>query len=172
MITHQAFCGTLLAGERKSDRPYVCAIVQHGFDADIYTAMIRRQFYTAGVPDSIKYFRGVLATPVGQRHLQRGYPVTERDHASAADYLGGLADEAILARELARRLADAAEYVAKVEGKPQVLSWHMSADNGNKALAAARQKSWLRCWALTLVPTSTKPVKAKKPQADAPASVG
>jgi hypothetical protein len=42
----------------------------------------------------------------------------------------------------------------------------MSADNGNKALAAARGKSWLRCWALSLVPVSPKPVKARKAAAD------
>ena len=51
-------------------------------------------------------------------------------------------------------------------GKPQVLSWHMTADNGQKALSQARGKSWLACWALALVPTSQKPVKARKAAAD------
>jgi hypothetical protein len=169
MITHQAYCGTLLAGERKSDRPYICAIVQHGFDAAIYKEMVIRQFHTAGLETTIKSFRATVATPAGKCKPGRSYPVTPRDIAEAVEWLGGLGDEAILRRELAK----ADEYIAKTVGKPQVLSWHMSADNGQKALSQARGKSWLACWALALVPTSQKPVKARKAaQATSPSSVG
>ncbi len=173
MITHQAYCGTLLAGERKSDRPYICAIVQHGFDAAIYKEMVIDQFHTAGLETTIKSFRATVATPVGRIKPGRCYPVTQRDADEAAAWLDGLTDEAILRRELAKRLAQADEYIAKVQGKPQVLSWHMSAATGNKALAAARGKSWLRCWALSLVPTATKVSKARKAKDDTePRAVG
>jgi hypothetical protein len=173
MITHQAYCGTLLAGERKSDRPYICAIVQHNFDAALYKEMVIRQFHTAGLETTIKSFRATVATPAGKCKPGRNWPVTPRDIADAVDWLGGLGDEAILRRELAKRLADADEYIAKTAGKPQVLSWHMTAHHGQKALAAARGKSWLRCWALSLVPTATKVSKARKAKDDTePRAVG
>jgi hypothetical protein len=173
MITHQAFCGTLLAGERKSDRPYVCAVVLFDMNAGTYRAAVVDQFYTADTASTIKYFRELAATPVGQHRPKRGYPVTQADHASAADYLGGLTDEAIVARELAKRLAQADEFIARNQGKPSVLSWHMSAANGQKALAAAQAKGYLRHWAMALVPVSQKAAKPRKTaQATTPSSVG
>jgi hypothetical protein len=171
--TYQAFCGSLLAGERKSDRPYECAIVLFDFNPATYRAAVVDQFYTAGTETTIKYFRSTLATPVGHHKPGRGYPVTADDHRQAADYLGDLTDEAILRRELARRLAQADEFIAKTQGVPSVLSWHMSAHNGQKALAAAQAKGYLRHWAMALVPASAKPVKARKAaQATSPSSVG
>jgi len=171
--TYQAFCGSLLAGERKSDRPYTHALVLHDLNPQTYLESVRRQFHTAGTSDTIRYFREVLATPVGQHRPQRGYPVTADDHRQAADYLGDLTDEQIVARELARRLADADEYIAKNLGKPNALSWHMSSENAHKAFTAAMGKSWLRHWRISLVECSAKPVKARKAAADTePRAVG